>query len=69
MKKPKIITICSSAAHFRKVLEIEKRLKAMGYKVKIPKTANIMKRTNNFDISSYKTWYKNKNDYKKKHNS
>lgn len=38
----------------------------MGYKVKIPKTANIMKRTNNFDISSYKTWYNNKNDYKKK---
>lgn len=66
MKKPKIITICSSAAHFRNVLDIEKQLKAMGYKVKIPKTANVMKRTNNFDASFYKTWYKNKNDYKKK---
>jgi len=66
MKKPKIITICSSAAHFRNALEIEKQLKAMGYKIKIPKTANIMKRTNNFDISSYKTWYNNKHDYKKK---
>jgi hypothetical protein len=66
MKKPKIITICSSAAHYRNVFEIEKQLKAMGYKVKIPKTANVMKRTNNFDVSTYKTWYKNKNDYKKK---
>ncbi len=64
--KNKIITICSSAAHYRNVLEVEKQLKTIGYKVKIPRTANIMKRTNNFDVASYKTWYKNKKDYKKK---
>jgi|GEM_PF-181868 len=62
----KIITICSSAAHYKHVLDIEKQLETMGFRVKIPKTANVMKRTNNFDVSTYKTWYTNKNDYKKK---
>ena len=66
MKMQKIITICSSAAHYKNVLEIEKQLRSMGYKVIIPKTANIMKKTNNFDVASYKTWYKNENDYDKK---
>jgi hypothetical protein len=65
-KNIKTITICSSAAHYREVLDIEKQLKAMGYKVKIPKIANTMKRNNNFDVSFYKTWHKNKADYKKK---
>ncbi len=66
MKKIKVITICASAVHYRNVIEVEKELKKMGFKVKIPKTANVMKRTNNFDVASYKTWYKNKKDYKKK---
>lgn len=66
MKPPKVITICSSAVHYRNALDLEKQLKALGYKVKIPKTATIMKRTNNFDVGSYKTWYKNAKDYKKK---
>jgi diphthamide synthase subunit DPH2 len=64
--KKKIITICASAAHYRQVLEIEKELKSLGFLVKIPKTANVMKRTNNFDVASYKTWYKSKADYQKK---
>ncbi|HUD44751.1 MAG TPA: hypothetical protein VMR41_04370 [Patescibacteria group bacterium] len=66
MKKIKIITLCASLTHYRQVLDIEKQLKKLGYKVKLPPTANVMKRTNNFDVSTYKTWYKNKNDYKKK---
>jgi|SRR3989344_2617871 len=66
MKKIKTITICSSASHYRQVLEIEKELKKLGFKVKIPKTANTMKRNNDFDVSHYKTWFKNKNDYHKK---
>ena len=65
-KKTKIITICSSASHYKNVLDLEKDLKKLGFKVKIPKTANVMKRSKNFDISFYKTWYKNKADYKKK---
>lgn len=62
----KIITICSSASHYEKVLEIEKELKKLGFKTKIPQTAKTMQRTNNFDVSTYKTWYKDKNDYGKK---
>ncbi len=66
MKKISTITLCASTAHYRQVLEIEKELKALGYKVKIPKTANIMKRTGNFDPMGYKTWYDNHADYQKK---
>ena len=66
MKHKKIICICASASHYRQALEIQEELKKKGYKVKVPKTANIMKRSNNFDVSAYKTWYKNKKDYSKK---
>ena len=62
----KIITICSSASFYKEVLEIEKKLKKIGFKVKIPKTANTMKRNGNFNVSDYKTWYRNESDYKKK---
>ena len=66
IKPKKIITICSSASFYKDVLEIEKKLKHLGYKVKIPKTANKMKKNGNFNVADYKTWYKNKDDYKKK---
>lgn len=64
--KAKTITICSSAHHYKDVLELEKRLVKMGYKVRIPKTARIMQKTKNFHAAFYKTWYKNKKDYSKK---
>lgn len=66
MKTNKIITICSSASFYKEVLEIEKELKKLGFKVKIPHTANKMKRSGNFNVEDYKTWYKNGADYKKK---
>jgi hypothetical protein len=31
-------------------------LEAMGYEVRIPKTAHIMQEKNDFDVSHYKTW-------------
>lgn len=62
----KTITICSSASFYKDVIEVEKELKKMGFKVKIPKTANKMRKSNNFDVSHYKTWFKNKEDYKVK---
>lgn len=65
-KKKKIITICASVSFAKEMLAVEKELKKLGFQVKIPKTAKIMKRNNNFDIGFYKTWHKNKNDYKKK---
>ena len=60
------ITICSSASFYKDVIEVEKELKKMGFKVKIPKIANKMRKSNNFDVSYYKTWFKNKEDYKVK---
>jgi UDP-N-acetylglucosamine:LPS N-acetylglucosamine transferase len=66
MIKKKIITICASVAHYKYLFDIQKELRALGYTVIIPKTAYLMKRNNNFDVNFYKTWYKDKSDYKKK---
>lgn len=38
----------------------------MGYKAVLPKTAHTMKKNKNFDVSFYKTWHKNPEDYSKK---
>lgn len=62
----KIITVCSSASFYKEVIDIEKELKKLGYKVYIPITAKKMKRLNNFDVSQYKTWYNNPKEYKRK---
>lgn len=64
--KRKVITICCSASFYKETLDIEKELKKLGFIVKVPKTVSVMKRNNNFDVESHKTWYKNKLDYKKK---
>ena len=66
MKSPKTITVCCSASFFKDSIEVGDRLKKLGFKVLLPKTANIMKRTKIYDVSFYKTWYKNKKDYLKK---
>lgn len=66
VKQQKIITICSGAAFYKQLFQIGKELKKLGFKVKIPKIAGIMKKNNDFDVSHYKTWFKNKNDYKLK---
>ena len=66
MKKVKTITICSSVSHYKQAIEIEKELKKLGIKVKMPKTAGIMKKNDDFDVTHYKTWFKDENDYYKK---
>lgn len=60
------ITICSSANFYKQVVDIEGTLKAMGFDVIIPYTAGIMKESGDFDVSHYKTWFGDKNDYHKK---
>lgn len=66
MKKIKTIVICSSASFYEKLFSIEKELKKLGYKVILPKIAHRMKKTKNFNVDYYKTWYKNPKDYSKK---
>lgn len=64
MKRIKTITICSSASFYKDVLEIEKQLKNLGFKVKVPSTARKMHKSGDFKIESYKTWFKNHKDYR-----
>lgn len=65
MKKP-IITICSSASFCKQVVEIQEELEEMGYEVLVPKTATRMKQSNDFDVTHYKTWFADSDDYHKK---
>jgi len=64
--KIKTITICCSASFYKQALDVQAKLQKQGFKVKIPHTANIMKKSGDFDVETYKTWFKNPNDYKKK---
>lgn len=60
------IALCTSAHFFKEAVEIERRLKRLGFKVSMPYTALIMKQTNNYDVGLYKTWFKNPGDYSRK---
>ena len=66
MKKPMTITICSSASFYKQVIEAEKALKEMGFKVFVPLTAGKMKRSGDFRVETYKTWFKDPDSYKRK---
>lgn len=66
MKKIKTITLCSSASFYKDILRIEKELKGLGFKVKVPLTARRMDKSGNFKVESYKTWFKNPKDYNRK---
>jgi len=66
MKNKKTIVICSSASFYKEVIEVERKLKGLGFKVKVPLTAIKMKKTGNFKVESYKTWMKRPEDYKRK---
>ena len=56
-KNTKTITICASVAFYKQVLDIEKELKKLGFKVIVPITAKRMEKENNFDAEKWKTWY------------
>lgn len=62
----KVITICSSASFYRQAIDVKTRLEKIGYKVIVPVTAERMKQSGDFEVSHYKTWLSNKNDYHKK---
>jgi len=61
-----IITICSSAAFYKQAVAVQEQLQKLGVTTVLPYTAEKMKQSNDFDVSHYKTWYENENDYHKK---
>lgn len=62
--KQKTITICASAYFYKDVIEFEKKLKKLGFSVKIPFIARKMQRSNDFDVAKIRTWLTNPDDYK-----
>ncbi len=62
----RVITICCSASFYRQVLEVQKELRKKGFRVLIPRTVHTMKKSGDFNVGTYKTWYKNSADYHKK---
>jgi hypothetical protein len=61
-----IITVCSSANFYREVVEIQQKLGKKGFSVIIPATAEKMKKSGDFNVDHYKTWFGDANDYHKK---
>jgi len=64
--KKKTIVICSSASFYSKVLEVKKQLEIMGFNVLVPLTVIKMEKNKDFRVETYKTWFKNPSDYKRK---
>ena len=62
----KRICICTSASFYRQALEVEKELKDLGFKVAVPSTATVMRKTGDFNVSTYKNWYKDPKNYNRK---
>jgi hypothetical protein len=60
------ITICSSANFYRQAIDLQEELQKRGYDVIVPITATRMKESGDFDVSHYKTWFADANDYDKK---
>lgn len=65
MNRP-IITICSSAAFYKQAVDIQAQLNKLDCEVIVPATATRMKESGDFDVSHYKTWFADPNDYHKK---
>lgn len=60
------IVFCSSAAFYQHVNELAANLEKRGFTTVVPKTARRMAESGDYDVTHYKTWYENANDYDKK---
>ena len=50
----KTIFLCASMAFYKELVDIEKQLVAKGFTVKIPVSAHVMKKANDFEVSHFK---------------
>jgi hypothetical protein len=60
------ITICSSANFYKQAVEIKDQLQTKEIMVLVPEVAEKMRESGDFDVSHYKTWFADANDYHKK---
>lgn len=60
------IVICSSAAFYEQAVAVQTQLVKTGRKVVLLATAEKMKLAGDYDVSKYKTWFANADDYDKK---
>lgn len=65
-KSMKTIAICCSANFYRQAVDVQKQLKELGFEAIIPATAEKMKQSGDYQVTHYKTWFGDKNDYHKK---
>jgi len=66
IKSKKTITICASASFYAQVIEVQKQLEDLGFKVLVPLTAKEMQKSKDFRVEKYKTWIERPEDYKRK---
>lgn len=66
MKHIKIITICSSASMYQKVIEIEKELLMLGFKVEVPSSARKMEKAGDYSMKGKKVWMEDPSQFYKK---
>lgn len=55
----KVITICASVVFYEHVNEIADMLREKDFEVFVPKTAEKMRKSGNYEVESVKTWYEN----------
>lgn len=60
------LVLCSSADFYEKAAKIQAELATLGFRVVIPAVAEQMKATGDYDVSHYKTWLADPNDFAKK---
>lgn len=57
------IVICASGSFYEHCNQIADELRAMGWNAVVPATAEMMKKTGDYDISKVKTWHQNSKDF------
>ena len=66
MKKIKSIALCSSASFYKTVGEVKDELVRSGFRVWMPHTAELMRKSGDYNVAHYKIWYKDPKKYARK---
>jgi hypothetical protein len=61
--KNKIITLCSSASMYEKLIQMERDLVRLGFKVLVPVSARKMEQAGDFSLKDEKAWMKDPSQF------